>query len=102
MYSHRSRPRGWLATYIGFLVALGLVFRNLQAVWASAAMTAPKKGGFRLLSDYRAVNKQIEKVPVMMPKQNLVSSPFETRFWGYECGRVFPAGVEPGSHPRKM
>ena len=46
----------WLATCIGMLVALGLVFRNLQAVWASATMAAPKKGGFRLVSDYRAVN----------------------------------------------
>ena len=34
----------------------------MQAVWASAAMTAPKKGGYCLVSDYRAVNKQVEKV----------------------------------------
>ena len=36
----------WLATCIVTLVALGLVFRNLQAMWASAAaaMAAPKKG----------------------------------------------------------
>ena len=33
-----------LATCIGTFVALGLVLRNLQAVWASAAMAAPKKG----------------------------------------------------------
>ena len=52
----------WLATCIGTLVALGLVFRNMRAVWASVAMAAPTKGGFRLVSDYRAVNKQIEKV----------------------------------------
>ena len=45
------------------------MFRNLQAVWASAAMAAPKKGGFRLVSYYRAVNKQIEKVPNIMPNQ---------------------------------
>ena len=59
----------WLATCIGTLVALGLVFRNIQAVWASAAMDAPQKGGFRLVSDYRAVNKQIKKVPGVMPNQ---------------------------------
>ena len=35
-----------LATRIETLVALGLVFRNLQAVWASAAMAEPKKRGF--------------------------------------------------------
>ena len=45
------------------------MFHNLQAVWASAAMVAPKKGGFRLVSDYRGVNKQIEKVPGIMPNQ---------------------------------
>ena len=58
-----------LATCTETLVALGLVFRNLQAVWASAAIDAPKKGGFRLMSDYRAVDKQIEKVPGVMPNQ---------------------------------
>ena len=51
------------------MVALGLVFRNMKAVWTSAAMAAPKKGGFRFVSDYRAVNKQIEKVPDVMPNQ---------------------------------
>ena len=33
------------------------------------AMAAPKKGGFRLVSDYRAVNKQIEKVPGVVPNR---------------------------------
>ena len=32
----------WLVTCIGSLVALGLVLRNLQAVWARAAMAVPK------------------------------------------------------------
>ena len=43
----------------------------MQAVWASAAMAAPKKGGFCLVSDYRGVNKQIEKVPDVMPNQEV-------------------------------
>ena len=59
----------WLATCIGNLVGLGLVFRNLHTMWACAAMAAPKKGGFRLVSDYRAVYKQIAKVPSVMPNQ---------------------------------
>ena len=58
----------WLVTFIGSLVALGLVFRNIQAT-ASAAKTVPKAGGFYLVSDYRAVYKQIEKVPGVMPNQ---------------------------------
>ena len=41
----------------------------MQAVWASAAMAAPKKGGFCLVNDYRAVNKKIEKVLGVMPNQ---------------------------------
>ena len=45
------------------------MFRNLQAVCASAAVAALKKGGFRLVSDYRAVNKQIEKGPGVIPNQ---------------------------------
>ena len=59
----------WLAACIGTLVVLGLVFRNLDAVWASVVTAAHKKGGFRLLRDYREVNKQIEKVPDVMPNQ---------------------------------
>ena len=34
-------------------------------------MAAPKKGGFRLVSDYRAVNMQIEKVPRVIPNQKV-------------------------------
>ena len=59
----------WLATCIGTLVALGLVFRNLRAVWASVAKAAPKKGGLSLASDYDVINKQTEKVPGVMPNQ---------------------------------
>ena len=32
-------------------------------------MAAPKKGGFRLASDYRAVNKQVGNIPDVMPNQ---------------------------------
>ena len=64
----------WLAGCMAALVALGLVYRSLQAVWASAAMATPKKGGYRLVSDYRAVNKQIEKVPSVMPNHEAAVS----------------------------
>ena len=59
----------WLVTCIGTLVALGLVFCNLQAVWANATMAAPIKGVFCLVNDYRSVNKKIEKVPGVLPNQ---------------------------------
>ena len=55
----------WLAICTGTFVALGLVFRKLKAVWASAAMAAPEMGGFRFVSDYHAVNKQIEKAEMV-------------------------------------
>ena len=66
---HSPIKTAWLATCIETLVALGLGVRDLQTVWASAAMATPKKGGFRLASDYRAVNEQIEKVPGVIPNQ---------------------------------
>ena len=48
-----------------------MVFRNIHAVRASAAITSPKKWEFRLVSDYRALNKQIEKILGVMPNQVL-------------------------------
>ena len=38
----------WLASCVAALMAFGLVFRNLQAVWSSPAMAVPKKDSFRL------------------------------------------------------
>ena len=51
------------------LAALGLLFLNVQAVWASAAISTPKKGGFRMVSDFRAANQQVEKVPGVIPNE---------------------------------
>ena len=62
----KAKPRrydpvktSWLALCVAALLAFGLVFRNLQAVWSSPAMTVPKKNSFRLMSDYKAVNEQV-------------------------------------------
>ncbi|CAN0058259.1 unnamed protein product [Sphacelaria rigidula] len=46
----------WLASCIEVLVEFGLLVRNIQAVWASPAMTVPKRDTVRLDSDYQAVN----------------------------------------------
>ena len=59
----------WLATCIGTLAALELVFRNMKAACTTATMGALKKGGIRLVSDYRAVNKHIEKLLGVMPNK---------------------------------
>ena len=59
----------WLAACMASLAALGLVFLNMQAVWASEVKATPKKGGFRLVSDFRAANQRVEKVPGVMPNQ---------------------------------
>ena len=71
MKPRRYDPRksSWLASCMGALLALGLVYRNLQAVWSSPAMAIPKKDTFRLVSDYAAVNDQVEKSQGVMPNQ---------------------------------
>ena len=69
----KARPRRydpvktvWLASYIAALVAFGLIVRNIQAVWASPVMAVPKRDTFRLVSDYQAVNSQVEHTPKVM------------------------------------
>ena len=64
----KARPRrydsmttGWLASCIAALGAFGLLVRNIQAVSARPAMAEPKRGIFRLLSDYQAVNSLVER-----------------------------------------
>ena len=57
----------WLASCVAALLAFGLVFRNLQAVWSSPAMAVPKKT--RSAWYYKAVNEQVEKSPGVMPNQ---------------------------------
>ena len=37
-----------------------------QAVWASSAMAVQKRDTFRLVSDYQAVNSQVEQTPKVM------------------------------------
>ena len=66
----KARPRrydpvktGWLASCIAALGAFGLLVRNIQAVWASPAMVVPKRDTLRLVSDYQAVNSQVEQTP---------------------------------------
>ena len=59
----------WLASCVAALLACRPVFRNLQAVWFSPAMAVPKKASFRLVSDYKEVNEQVEKSPGVTPNQ---------------------------------
>ena len=81
----------WLAACMASLAALGLVFLTMQAVWASAAMTTPKKGGFRLVSDFRAANQRVEKVPGAMPNQEASMAKLsEGKFYG---SLKMPAGT---------
>ena len=73
----KARPRtysptktAWLTMCLSTLVAMGMLFLNPQAVWASAAMALEKSGGkHRLVSDFRAVNKTVEKSPAPTPDQ---------------------------------
>ena len=73
----------WLAACMASLAALGLVFRNMQAVWASAAMATLKEGGFRLVSDFRAATQRVEKVSGVMPNQEAnMATLSEANFFG--------------------
>ena len=72
----KARPRvynpvenAWLAACMASLATLGLVFLNMQAVWASRAMATPIIGGFRLMNDFRAAKQRVENVPGVMPNQ---------------------------------
>ena len=69
----KARPRrydpvktGWLASCIAALVAFGLIVWNIQAVWASPATAVRKRDTFRLVSEYQAVNSQVEQTPKVM------------------------------------
>ena len=69
----KAKPRrydpvktSWLASCGEALLAFGLVFRNLQAVWSSPVMAVPKQDS---LNDYKAVNEQVEKSSGVMPNQ---------------------------------
>ena len=69
----KARPRrydpvktGWLASCIVALGTFGLLVRNIQAVWASPAMAVPQRDTSRLVSDYQAVNSQVEQTPKVM------------------------------------
>ena len=66
----KARPRrydpvktGWLASCIAALGAFVLLVRKFQAVWARPAMEVPNRDTFRLVSDYQAVNSQVEQTP---------------------------------------
>ena len=73
----KARPRrydpvktGWLASCIVALGAFGLFLWNIQAVWASPAMAVPKRDTFRSVSDYQAVNSQVEQTPKFLQAAN--------------------------------
>ena len=52
---HRNDPvkTGWLASCIAALVALGLLYCSMQAVWKRAAIEAPENFCLRRVSDYK-------------------------------------------------
>ena len=53
--SHRCDPvkTGWLASCVAALVALGLLYCSMQAVWKRAAIEAPENFCLRRVSDYK-------------------------------------------------
>ena len=103
-----SRP--WPAACMVSLAALGIVFLIMQAVWASAAMATPSKGGFHMVSDFQAANEQVEKVPgVISSKEASMTKLSEARFYSsldllqvyWEC-LLAPDGQEISRSPRQV
>ncbi|CAN0182786.1 unnamed protein product [Scytosiphon promiscuus] len=85
----KAKPRrynpvktGWLASRIAALVAFGLLVNNIQAVWASPAMAVPKLDTFRLVSDYQAVNSQVEQSPGVMPNHEDMRDLLGAKYFG--------------------
>ena len=65
-FAVKAKPRrydpvktSWLASCVAALLAFGLVFRNLQAVGSSTAMTVPKKHSVRLVGDHSIPSKAV-------------------------------------------
>ncbi|MEP0580138.1 MAG: reverse transcriptase domain-containing protein [Marinobacter sp.] len=79
---YEPTKRDWLSKCIAALVFFGFVYHNIQAVWASPAMAVPKKDSFRLVSDYSAVNAQVEKSPGVMPNHEDMGDLLGARFFG--------------------
>lgn len=44
----------------------GLLYLNKQAVWASAVMASSEMQSYRMVGDFRAVDKVIKKSPGVM------------------------------------
>ena len=60
----------WLHEQIDNLETAGMVFRNLQAINGSVAITIPKGfNSYRMVTGYRAVDDTID--PAAMPMPNL-------------------------------
>ena len=85
----KARPRrydpvktGGLASCIAALAVFGLIVRNIQAVWASPAMAVPTRDTFRLVSDYQAVNSQVEQSPGVMSNQEDMRELLEAKCFG--------------------
>ena len=72
---------------------------NLQAVLTSAAMAAPKKGEFHLVSDYRAVNKKIEKVSGITPIQEVEMADLRSKTRKLDMLQGYLADVVGGRSP---
>lgn len=69
---------GWLWNQMQQLRAAVVVWLNSHAAWASIAMVVHKGQGFRMETDYRVDNAQMELVPWPMPDLAIMSIRFGT------------------------
>ena len=80
-YSEEARQ--WLSSFVKELETKGLIYKNPQATWASAAMPRPKPNGrgYRMVIDLRAINNCVELSPYPLPHLERISQMLK----GYPC-----------------
>ena len=80
---YSTEAKSWLSSFVKELEEKGLVYRNPQATWASAAMprAKPNGRGFRMVIDLRAINNCVELSPYPLPHLERVAA----RLKGYSC-----------------
>lgn len=77
--THRRRSGSgcrWLSQQNNNLERAGLVYNNLQAVFASVTKAMPKGEPFHMVTDYRGVNQALKAVPWLYPNSEQVATFF--------------------------
>ncbi|CAM9807794.1 unnamed protein product [Discosporangium mesarthrocarpum] len=80
---YKPERRSWLSGFVAVLAVLRMLIWAPQAIWSSPATPIPKPGrrGYRLVTDYSAVNSRTERSPFPMPNMKAMMAAIT----GAEC-----------------